>query len=82
MDADIKREFDRLLREIKSLKAHQGKATWVPPSWVTEITGWKKGKLQQAREQGIVEVKESPGGGWLYKLESIPEQFIIKKQAS
>lgn len=82
MDADIKREFDRLHREIKALKEVQDKATWVSPSWVTELTGWKKWKLQMAREQGIIEVKKSEGGGYLYKLESIPEQFIKQKQAS
>lgn len=82
MDQDIKREFERLHREIKSLKASQEKATWVPVSWVLEVTGWTKRKLQAAREQKIIEFKESPGGGYLYKLESIPELFIKQKQAS
>jgi hypothetical protein len=82
MDADIKREFDRLHREIKSLKATQDKATWVSASWVTELTGWSPRRMQLARQQGIVEYKESNGGGYLYKLESIPEQFIKQKQAS
>lgn len=82
MDADIKREFDRLHREIKSLKATQDKATWVSVSWILEVTGWTKRKLQTAREQKIIEYKESGSGGYLYKLESIPEQFIKQKQAS
>lgn len=82
MDQDIKREFDRLHREIKSLKATQEKATWVGPSWILEATGWTKRKLQAAREQKIVEYKDSDGGGYLYKLESIPEIFIKQKQAS
>lgn len=82
MDADVKREFDRLHRELKSLKQEQGRATWVSCSWVSDVTGWNKGKLQKARQQGIVEFKDSPGGGYLYKLESIPEIFIKQKQAS
>lgn len=82
MDAEIKREFDRLHRELKALKATQEKATWVPVSWILEATGWTKRKLQAAREQKIVEYKDSPGGGYLYKLESIPELFIKQKQAS
>lgn len=82
MDQDIKREFERLYRELKSLKATQGKATWVGPGWVTDLTGWNNEKLRQARDQKIVEYKRSDGGGYLYKLESIPEIFIKQKQAS
>jgi hypothetical protein len=82
MDAEIKREFDKLHRELKALKATQEKSTWVSVSWILEVTGWTKRKLQAAREQKIVECKRSESGGWLYKLESIPEQFIKQKQAS
>lgn len=82
MEADIKREFERLHREIKALKAGQDKATWVSAAWILEVTGWSKRRLQTAREQKIVEYKESEGGGYLYKLESIPELFIKQKQAS
>ncbi len=78
MDPEIKREFDRLHREIKSLKETQVKSTWVSPSWVTDLTGWNKEKLRMARQQGIVKYKESEGGGYLYQLESIPEHFIKK----
>lgn len=80
MEQDIKRAFERLHREIKSLKATQEKTTWVPAEWVLEITGWTKRRLQTAREQGIVETKRH-GQSYRYKLESIPEIFI-KKQAS
>ncbi len=82
MDQEIKREFDRLHRELKALKAAKEKVTWVPPGWVTDLTGWNNEKLRQAREQKIVECKRSEGGGWLYKLESIPEQFIKQKQSA
>ena len=81
MDQDIKREFERLHREIKALKATQEKATWIPAEWVREITGWTMRRLQTARLQGIVEVKKH-GQGYRYKLESIPEIFIKQKQAS
>lgn len=82
MEPDIKREFEKLHREIKALKAGQDKATWVSAAWILEVTGWSKRRLQTAREQKIVEYKESEGGGYLYKLESIPEIFIKQKQAS
>jgi hypothetical protein len=76
MDQEIKREFDKLHREIKALKKDQDKAVWVGPSWIMQITGWSKRKLQSAREQGIVEWKKNEAGGLVYKLESIPEIFI------
>jgi hypothetical protein len=82
MDQELKREFDRLHREIKALKATQEKATWVTHVWIAEVTGWNKRKLQAARDQKIIEFKESGTGGYLYKLESIPEQLIKQKQAS
>ena len=82
MDQELKREFDRLHREIKSLKQEKEKATWVGPVWITSLTGWNNEKLRQARDQKIVEYKRSEGGGYKYKLESIPDQFIKQKQAS
>lgn len=79
MDQELKREFDRLHREIKALKQEQAKATWVSCGWITSITGWDHEKLRQARDQGIVEFKRAKGSGILYKLQSIPEQFIKQK---
>lgn len=80
MDADVKREFDRLQRMLKVLTEAQAKATWVPPGWIKDLTGWDKEKLRQVREQKIVEFKKSDGGGWVYKLESVPQIFIKQKQ--
>ncbi len=82
MDSDIKRELEKIHREIKALREVQTRATWVSPSWITDLTGWNKEKLRMARQQGIVKYKESDGGGYLYQLESIPQQFILNKQAS
>lgn len=80
MEPEIKREFDRLHRELKALKELQAKETWVGPEWIMQVTGWNKRKLQTAREQGIVQIKPK-GSGYLYKLESIPEIFFKQKQA-
>lgn len=77
MDRDIQREFEKLHREIKALKAVQEKATWVPANWIIEVTGWSQRRLQTAREQKIVEAKKDKSG-YLYKLESIPEIFLKK----
>ena len=81
MDQDIKREFDKLHKRLKELTEDK-RATWVGPSWIMNITGWSKRKLQTAREQGIVECKKNEAGGLVYKLESMPEIFIKQKQAS
>ena len=79
MDAQLKQQFELINKKLNALAAQQRKETWVGPSWVTDLTGWNPEKMRQARDQNIVEYKRSPGGGYLYKLESIPEQFIIKK---
>jgi hypothetical protein len=81
MDAELKREFERLNKKLNDIATAQRKETWVSAGWVSDLTGWDREKLRQAREQNIVQVKRSSGGGWLYKLESIPEQFIKKQTA-
>jgi hypothetical protein len=81
MDAETKRELTRINDKLNKIVAGQQKSTWVSPLFITDLTGWDKEKLRQARQQNIVECKRD-GRGWLYKLESVPEQFIIKKQAS
>lgn len=82
MDRELKQQFERINEKLNALAAGQRKETWVPVNWVTDLTGWDKEKLRQARQNKIIEFKDSPGGGYLYKLESIPEIFIKQKQAS
>lgn len=82
MDQDIKRQFDMIHRKLNELAANQREEKWVSASFVTDLTGWDNEKLRQARNQKIIEFKRSPGGGWQYKLESIPDKFIKHKQAS
>lgn len=81
MDKELKQQFELINKKLNALAAGHGKATWVSAGWVTDLTGWDKEKLRQAREQKIVECKRSTGGGWVYKLESIPEQLIKKQTA-
>jgi hypothetical protein len=82
MDRELEARLDRIDKKLNAMAAANRKDTWLPPGWVTKLTGWNREELRQARENKIVEYKASPGGGWLYKLESIPEQFIKRKQAS
>jgi hypothetical protein len=78
MDRELKLELERINKKLNALAAGQRKETWVGPGWVTDITGWNYEKMRQAREGKIIEFKRSDGGGYLYKLESIPEIFIKK----
>jgi hypothetical protein len=79
MERELKQQFELINKKLNALAAAQRKETWVGPKWITGLTNWSREDLRQAREQNIIEFKESPGGGYLYKLESIPEQFLIKK---
>lgn len=72
------------IREIKGMVARlyksSKKRTWVPASWVKELTGWSNKKMMTAREKRIVEYRTNENGGYDYLLESIPEQLLINKQ--
>lgn len=50
-------------------------AYWVKASWVMELTGWDKRKMQKAREQKIVVTKKTESG-ILYDLNSIHPLLI------
>ena len=84
MDPKLEARLDRIDKKLNALAAQQRDQPvhWVGPSWVTDLTGWDREKLRQARDNNLVEFKRSKGGGYLYKLESIPEIFIKQKQAS
>lgn len=77
MDAEIKQEFNRLNAKLNTLMGSSKKETWVKVGFVTDLTGWDREKLRQARDQGLIEFKKTKDG-WFYKLESIPEVFIKK----
>ena len=81
MDRELKQQFELINKKLNALAAGQRKETWVSPVWVSKVTGWNFRELDQARKQNIVEYKTNDKGGYLYKLESIPEIFIKQKQA-
>lgn len=81
MDRETKEQFERLNKKLNALSVAQRKETWVRVTWVTDLTGWNYKKLELARKHNLIEFKKDDEG-YLYKLESIPEQFILKKQAS
>lgn len=75
----LEQKIDRIYTMLREEKSKEKRETWVGPSWIKQLTDWNHEKLRQAREQKIIEYRESPGGGYQYKLESIPEQFIKAK---
>lgn len=83
MDPELKAEFERLNKKLNALVAQKRDQPchWIGPGWVSDLTGWDAEKMRQARDSNLVEFKRSNGGGYLYKLESIPEVFIKKTPA-
>lgn len=82
MDQEIAQQFNRINAKLNKLMEAQKKETWVKVGFVTMLTGWDHEKIRQARDQEIIEWKIDPAKGRLYKLESIPEMFILKTQKS
>ena len=78
---EIKRTQARIDSKLTVLLNKAPKETWVRVSFITDLTGWEGEKMRQAREQGIIKYKRAQSGGFIYLLESLPEQFIIKKTA-
>lgn len=74
----LETKIDRLDRKLAAIAAEKKKGTWVKVGFVTDLTGWDREKLRQAREQGLVEFKEDAKLGRVYNLESIPPMFIKK----
>jgi hypothetical protein len=63
------------IQRSKQRHAKPKTETWAGPSWVTDLTGWRKEKLRQAREQGLI-IYRAAGTGYEYLLESIPVLFL------
>jgi hypothetical protein len=62
-------------------KASQ-KETWISASFLQDLTGWNKSKMNQAREQKIITYRASTDKrGYEYLLESLNEKFILKVKA-
>lgn len=77
----MNQQTDILLKRIDSkLTALLSKKqeTWVPVSWISELTGWDHHRMARARKDGLIEFRKK-GKGYEYKIESVPEAFINKK---
>lgn len=68
-----------LEREINKLKTRNAaKPKWVRVSVITELTGWNKEKMRQARDNNLIEWKTDDG--FWYDLNSLHPLLI--KQSS
>lgn len=74
MEAEVKREFDRLNTKLTAILSSQNKQTWIGAWAVEQLTGWGSEARKSARSNGILIYKEGKG----YLLESIPQQFHRK----
>lgn len=72
--------IDQRLSRIEKLirNSQPKKQTWVKVSIITALTNWSKEDMRKARENGLVKFKVEDGS-FKYLLESIPDNFLIKK---
>jgi hypothetical protein len=51
------------------------KAIWIKAKEVKDITGWDKEKMRKARTLGWIEWEKNEKLGFIYNLQSIPQEF-------
>lgn len=82
MDAELKRELERINSKLNTLLAEAKKETWLKSYDIMKLTVWSDSeKLRRAKNCGYVEQKKDKKLGIVYKLESIPEVFIKQQTA-
>lgn len=82
MDADIKREFERLHEKINVLMSEAKAHTWVKVSIVKSLTIFNtKERLRVAREGGILKMRKGRNG-IEYDLTSIPDKFFTHERTN
>jgi len=79
----LQREVTALRRDVKILRNLVEKQNpdehWVPATYITDLTGWKAEDMRRVRRQNLIKHKRNAESNWVYLLESLPQQFIIKK---
>lgn len=83
MDAELKRELERIHHKLNTIMAEQKKETWIKGHDVFQITIWNnKEKLRRAKNCGYIEQKKDKKMGIVYKLESINPYFFKAKETA
>ena len=77
MQDSLEKRLDRIDQKLTTLLGQAKKQTWVKVSFITDLTGWNREKLRQARDQKIITYRKG-NNGFEYLLESLPEVFIIR----
>lgn len=84
MDPETKKYLDRIYNRLASIEQRMvkqdEKASWLTANQLNKKLGINAKALARMRTIGQVEYKNSRGGGYLYKLESIADEF--KKQTA
>lgn len=78
MDATLTKTLNRIDSKLTALLNKQKQETWVKVYFIQDLTGWDSKRLEQAREQKIIQFRKSKSGSYEYLLESLPELFIKK----
>lgn len=76
---EIKRTQARIDSKLTTLLNKTPRQTWVKVTFIQDLTGWTAERLRQARNEKIIQYRETSTKSFEYLLESLPEQFIIKK---
>lgn len=53
---------------------------WVSGFWIKQVTGWDGEKMKIVRRDNLIEWRMTEKG-YEYNINSVPQAFIIKKQA-
>lgn len=80
---NLEAEISDIKKTLKIIASqNRPKQNWVSAKWILKLTGWNSKELASAREQEIVECRDNERGGYEYLLQSVPEEFRIKKEAT
>jgi hypothetical protein len=76
---DLYAILQRIEHKLEPLKQTP---TWVPASWIMELTGWTCKKLEKARNAGqsVITWRQKKGKDPEYLVQSIDPVFIIKRE--
>jgi hypothetical protein len=81
MDAELKRELDRINQKLTTILQAFNKPkqpSWVRASVITRLTGWNNEGMRKARDYGYIRYKEEDG--FWYDLDSLHPLHLKKNR--
>ncbi|HUR65489.1 MAG TPA: hypothetical protein VMZ03_03995 [Chitinophagaceae bacterium] len=76
MDAELKRELERINKKLNSICQVQRKETWVKISIVRRLTILTREDMRDLRERKQIVFRRSVVSGFEYLLQSIPKELF------